>query len=150
MKEEKHQDVWLIRIEHFCEICQDITSRHIKDFQFNLSIEKEKCCVVCEENAHVTTNCILNMKKKPTYHKIYQTKPIEQNQQSRGNCQNDNYNCQGSYNGHGKFNINDGGRGRRPNFFICFKEDHISLDYPLKDKVSLKFCRRWEVDDHSL
>ena len=39
---------------------------------------------------------------------------------------------------------------RRPICFVRFKEDHISLDCPLKDKVDLKFFTRCGIGDHSL
>ena len=45
------------------------------------------------------SNCILKMKNKPNYHIVYQTKAIDQNQQSRGNYRNDKFNHQGGYNG---------------------------------------------------
>jgi hypothetical protein len=45
------------------------------------------------------------------------------------------------------------GRGRGRGHYYCFncwKEDHISLDFPIKDRTDLKFCNICGVGDHSL
>jgi hypothetical protein len=46
--------------------------------------------------------------------------------------------------GHGQ------GRFDKAYYFICLKEDHLSLEFPMKDITNLKFCNICGVGDHSL
>ena len=64
----KIQEVQVIQIEYFCQICQEFTPHETKDCPFNMKIPKAKWCAICEGNPHVTRNCTLNMKNKLNYH----------------------------------------------------------------------------------
>ena len=75
------------------------------------------------------------------------------------NFSSDGYNPRGGYNGRGRYN----GRGgynnqgqyqnnstRRPKCWICYKENHLSADFPYKDRIDIKYCNNCGVGDHSL
>ena len=65
------------------------------------------------------------------------------------NYRNNTYNHRGGYNGLGQYNNSRGGR-RHSRCFTCFKNDHLSPEYPYKDQIDLNFCTKCEVNGQSL
>ena len=135
-------------------MCQEIASHLTKDYPYNMKNEKDIWCSICDENNHNTSQCALNMENNPNYHTIYQIEAINQNQQNTRNYWNNDCNQKGGFNNHSWFNSNQGkifgGQGRKPKCYICFNQDHLSPNCPLKDKTNLKFCTKCGVKDHSL
>lgn len=73
LKDDRQPDVQIIHTEYYCEICQLITSHHAKDHPYNMKNVKSKWCTIYDENNNNISDCVLNMKNKPNYHKVDHT-----------------------------------------------------------------------------
>jgi hypothetical protein len=135
-------DAQRVQAETYCNICETLTDHTVQDFPHNL--KNTKWCHICESHNHRTSECRLNAQNRTNVHTVYHTEETDQN---------NDYGRRNDYYGRGRggFQGRSRGRGRgRPYYFNCWKEDHISPDFPIKDRVDLKFCNICGVDDHSL
>jgi len=94
------------------------------------------------------------MENKTNIHSIYHMQTVNHNvDQGNGNDYKGwvlkGYKGRGGYRG-GRGKIGKGHGQGYYYFFNCWKEDHISHDFPIKDKTNLKFYNICGVGDHSL